>query len=70
MKVFEMSLSINKEEKSTEVHCGSNEEDFDPEALEMIKILIADVTKLITIAYLHKVVNFSDNSKAEKGGEA
>ena len=70
MKIFEMSLSINKEEKSSEVHCSFNEEDFDPEALEMIKSLIKDVTKLITIAYLHKVLNFSDNSKAEKGEEA
>ena len=70
MKIFEMSLSINKEDKSSEVHCGFNEEDFDPEALEMIERLIADVAKLITIVYLHKVVNSSDNSKAEKGGEA
>ena len=70
MKIFEMSLSINKKEKSTETHCVCNEEDFDPEALKMIKSLMVDISKLITIAYLHKAVSFSDDSKAEKGGEA
>ena len=70
MKIFEMSLSVDKEEHSSEIHCAFKEEDFDTEALEMIKSLIKDLSKLITIAYLHKVVDFSDNSKIEKGGEA
>ncbi len=66
MKIFEMSVSVNKDEKSSEVHCVCNQGDYDPEALKMIESLVEEVSKLITIAYLHKVVSF----KTEKGGEA
>lgn len=36
----------------------------------MIKSITEKLSKLITIAYLHKSINFVHNSEAEKGGEA
>lgn len=66
MTVLNLKLDVNNEERTSKAVVQCNEEDFDPEALEMIKGLLEDICKLITIAYLHQVVDFTMSN----GGEA
>ena len=65
MRIFKFEVDINKDKKTTEVHMNFNEEDFDPEAVDILKRLSESMAHMITVAYLKKEVNFEKISTEE-----
>lgn len=70
MRIFDFEIELNEEEKKSKCIVYLDEEHFDKEALPLIKSLILDVGKLITIAYLQKAVEFNLHLEEKTGGEA
>ena len=70
MKIFEFEVELNEKERNVKCIVHLDEEHYDKEALPLIKGLVSDVSKLITIAYLQKAVEFDVHLEENSGGEA
>lgn len=67
--VFDFTVSIDKDTHQVNVHCGYNEDDYDPEDLKCLKDIAEDFAKAIAVAYLKSNVSFIDippHSKAKE----
>lgn len=71
MKIFELSISVNKEDKDTVCNVGLDKENFEEEELKQIEEIVTDLAKFITMAFIKKRVSFIEKKVIkDETGEA